>query len=258
MTPDSERKERILVVEDEADLSSSLAYALTANGYETKTADRGKIALAALDTFRPDLVLLDLMLPDISGLDVCRELRKKVDTEQPAVIVVSARAQEIDRVVGLEVGADDYVVKPFSVRELMLRVEARLKTRRAVLGVAAAGTETRAVGEEEGDEKDQFILRNLRVDGRAYRLFVNDEELHVSPIEMKLLLFLFRAPGHTRTRRELLTEVWGYHPDVASRTVDTHIKRLRDKLGAAGPLLETVRGVGYRLSDAHAVVANRE
>jgi two-component system phosphate regulon response regulator PhoB len=170
-----------------------------------------------------------------------------VDTVQPAVIVVSARAQEIDRVVGLEVGADDYVVKPFSVRELMLRVEARLKTRRALLDMTTAESESRA--ETSGDEEEQFILRNLRVDGRTYRLFVDDQEIHVSPLEMKLLLFLLRAPGHMRTRRELLTEVWGYHPDVTSRTVDTHIKRLRDKLGAATDLLQTIRGVGFRLAD---------
>lgn len=237
-------KERVLVVDDEPDLSSSMAYALAANGYEAHAVDRGSLALAAMDTFHPDLILLDLMLPDISGLEVCRQVRKKTDVAQPAVIVVSARTQEIDRVVGLEVGADDYVVKPFSVRELMLRVEARLKTRRALLGATVRNSDTQTT-----DSAEQFVLRNLHVDGKAYRLYVDSEEVHLSPLEMKLLLFLFQAPGHMRTRRELLTEVWGYHPEVASRTVDTHIKRLRDKLGAATDLLQTVRGVGFRLAD---------
>jgi len=137
------------------------------------------------------------------------------------------------------------VVKPFSVRELMLRVDARVKTRRALLG---AGSPASADAKPDSPQ-EHFALRNLKVDGAAHRLFVDDQEVHVSPLEMKLLIFLFRAPGQMRTRRDLLTEVWGYHPDVASRTVDTHIKRLRDKLGAASDLLQTVRGVGFRLAD---------
>jgi two-component system phosphate regulon response regulator PhoB len=225
-------------------LSSSLAYALRANGYEAQVADRGELALGALEVFRPDLVLLDLMLPDMSGLEICRRLRKAGSTNQPAVIILSARAQEIDRVVGFEIGADDYVVKPFSVRELMLRIEARLKTRRAVVDV---GVEQLSTSVEKSGQI--FNLRNLRVDESAHRVFVDDKEVHVSALEMKVLIFLFRSPGRMRTRRELLTEVWGYHPEVASRTVDTHIKRLRDKLDTAADLLQTVRGVGFRLAD---------
>lgn len=244
MPLEPDRKQRVLVVEDEDDLRTLLSYALASAGYETQAADRGKVALAALDSFRPDLVLLDLMLPDISGLDVCRHLRRTTSIRQPAVIIVSARAQEIDRVVGLEVGADDYVVKPFSVRELMLRVEARLKSRQALM--AASEEAARAEAERIGDS---FQLRNLRLDGIGHRLFVDRAEVHVSPLEMKLLAFLFQAPGRMRTRRELLTGVWGYHPDITSRTIDTHIKRLREKLGTAADLLQTVRGVGFRLAD---------
>jgi len=236
------RKDRVLVVEDEADLSSSLAYALRANGYDAHVADRGDLAMGALDSFRPDLVLLDLMLPDMSGLEICRKVRSSDDSVQPAVIILSGRAQEIDRVVGFEIGADDYVTKPFSVRELMLRIEARLRMRKAASEAASVKLEAAR------DPSAAFSLRNLRVDEPSHRVFVDGSEVHVSALEMRVLVFLFRSPGHMRTRRELLTEVWGYHPEVASRTVDTHIKRLRDKLGAAADLLQTVRGVGFRLS----------
>ena len=244
MESQNARKERVLVVEDEVDISDSLAYALRASGYEVLVADRGTLALEALDTFLPDLVLLDLMLPDMSGIDICRRLRNSKSPKQPVVIIVSARAQEVDRVVGFEIGADDYVAKPFSIRELILRIEARLKAREAVMGTAAAQEAAR------GQKSPKvFVLRNLRVDESAHRAFVDDKEIHVSALEMRLLLNLLRAPSLMRTRRELLTDVWGYHPEVASRTVDTHIKRLRDKLDTAADLLQTVRGVGFRLAD---------
>jgi two-component system phosphate regulon response regulator PhoB len=240
----SSHKDRILVVEDEVDLSSSLAYALNANGYEAQIAGRGELAIQALDTFKPDLVLLDIMLPDMSGLEICRKLRGSANPRQPAVIILSARVQEIDRVVGFEVGADDYVVKPFSVRELMLRIEARLRMRKAA-------TEASSLKAAVSADKSvvTFTLRNLHVDESAHRVFVDTSEIHVSALEMRVLVYLFKSPGRMRTRRELLTEVWGYHPEVASRTVDTHIKRLRDKLGTAADLLQTVRGVGFRLAD---------
>jgi two-component system phosphate regulon response regulator PhoB len=237
-------KERMLVMEDEVDISSSLAYALRASGYQVRVADCGASALEALESFLPDLVLLDLMLPDMSGADICRRLRQAGGPAQPAVVILSARAQEVDRVVGFEIGADDYVAKPFSVRELMLRVEARLKARRAAMGAAVARE-----AESGPANLRVFSLRNLRVDESAHRAFVDEKEIHVSALEMRLLLNIFRSPSLMRTRRELLTEVWGYHPDVASRTVDTHIKRLRDKLDTAADLLQTVRGVGFRLAE---------
>jgi len=240
----SSAKERVLVVEDEADLSSSLAYALRANGYEAQVADCGQVAMQALEAFQPDLVLLDIMLPDMSGLEICRKVRTSPSARQPAVVILSARVQEIDRVVGFEVGADDYVVKPFSVRELMLRIEARLRMRKAVSEAAVA-----AAPAMTDKASGAFTLRNLRVDEAAHRVFVDDSEVHVSALEMRVLVYLFKSPGRMRTRRELLTDVWGYHPEVTSRTVDTHIKRLRDKLGTAADLLQTVRGVGFRLAD---------
>jgi two-component system phosphate regulon response regulator PhoB len=236
-------KERVLVVEDEADLSGSLAFALRAKGYDVLVADRGTRALEALGSFRPDLVLLDLMLPDMSGIEICRHLRQSPDRRQPSVIILSARTDEMDRVVGFEVGADDYVAKPFSLRELTLRVEARLRTRKAVL---AASTASPSLPNAEG----RFLrLRNLAVDESAHRVFVDDHEIHLSALEMRLLLYLLQTSGRMHTRKELLTDVWGYHPEVTSRTVDSHIKRLRDKLGAAADLLQTVRGVGFRMAD---------
>jgi len=244
MIAEPSEKERVLVVEDESDLSSTLAYALRAEGYDAQVADRGESALGALQSFSPDLILLDLMLPDMSGLDICRTVRGRQDVHPPAIIMVTARGQEIDRVVGFEVGADDYVVKPFSVRELMLRIEARLRARKAAL---ERPTEVPRES-EASDQASDFVLSNLRVDTTAHRVFVNESEIHVSALEMKLLVEMFRSPGRMLTRRQLLTKVWGYHPDVASRTVDTHMKRLRDKLGDAAPLLQTVRGVGFRLS----------
>ncbi len=237
-------KDRVLVVEDEADLSGSLAFALRAKGYDVLVADRGESALVALESFRPDLVLLDLMLPDMSGIEICRHLRNSADRRQPSVIILSARTDEVDRVVGFEVGADDYVPKPFSLRELTLRVEARLRTRKAMLEAGKApATESRP---EVGSV---WRLRNLAVDEAAHRVFVDDKEIHLSALEMRLLLYLLRAPGKMRTRKELLTDVWGYHPEVTSRTVDSHIKRLRDKLGSASELLQTVRGVGFRMAE---------
>jgi two-component system phosphate regulon response regulator PhoB len=236
----SSARERVLVVEDEADLSSSLAFALRANGYQVEVADRGQTAMLVLESFKPDLVLLDIMLPDMSGLEICRKVRSSSWPGQPAVIILSARVQEIDRVVGFEVGADDYVPKPFSVRELILRVEARLRMRKAVREAATPPSTS---------DGSSHVLRNLRVDEAAHQVFVDDCEVHVSALELRVLVHLFRSPGRMRTRRELLTDVWGYHPDVATRTVDTHIKRMRDKLGTAADLLQTVRGVGFRLGD---------
>jgi two-component system phosphate regulon response regulator PhoB len=244
MAAEPPRRNRILIVEDEVDLSSSMAYALRAHGYEAQIADRGESAMRALDDFHPDLVLLDLMLPDMSGLEVCRRLRSSSRADQPAVIIVSARAQEIDRVVGFEIGADDYVVKPFSVRELILRIEARLKSRRARSESPATGA-VPAIAETE----KSLALGILKVDESGHRVFVANDEVHVSALEMRVLAYLFHSPGRMRTRRELLTEVWGYHPEVSSRTVDTHIKRIRDKLGVAAGYLQTVRGVGFRLAD---------
>ncbi len=251
---------RVLVVEDEPDLTELLTFNLQAGGYKVETANTGARALVEIDTFLPDVVLLDLMLPDMLGTEICRRIRAQADRNQPAVIMLTAKGEEIDRVVGFEVGADDYVVKPFSMRELLLRVNAcfRSSVPAAVGSVAGqpAGAPDAVAGGAERRRK--YLVGPLTIDVDGHHVFVDGKEIHLSVIEMRLLTYLVEHRGRLCSRDDLLEDVWGYKPDVSTRTVDTHIKRLRDKLGAAGPLLETVRGVGYRLSDAHAVVANRE
>ncbi len=223
----------ILIVEDEPDLASTLEYTLQREGYQTRLAGTGAAALAALrQEPLPDLILLDLMLPDISGLEICRQVRSEGATAQIAILMLTAKGEEIDRVVGFEVGADDYVVKPFSVRELVLRIAALLR---------------RSGGAEASEEAITF--GRLRLDGSAHRTWLDDEEITLTALEFKLLELLMSRRGRVQTRDTLLTDVWGYVADVTTRTVDTHVKRLREKLGPAGSYVETVRGVGYRFRD---------
>ena len=197
------------------------------------------------------------MLPDMLGTEICRRIRAQTDKAQPAVIMLTAKGEEIDRVVGFEVGADDYVVKPFSMRELLLRVNACFRS-----GTPAApstgGGATPPAGQTTSEKRRKYIVGPLTIDVDGHHVFVAGKEIHLSVIEMRLLTYLVEHRGRLCSRDDLLEDVWGYKPDVSTRTVDTHIKRLRDKLGAAGPLLETVRGVGYRLSDTHTVVSNHD
>ena len=233
--PARPRRGRVLLVEDEQDLVSSLSYSLHAAGYQVASALDGTTALRLATEQPPDIVLLDLMLPDISGLEICRRIRASRQP-QPIVIMVTARGEEADRVVGFEEGADDYLVKPFSVRELVLRMEAR---QRALLDESASQSAAHNMG--------QIAIGCLEVDSDSHQVFVRGNEVHVSALEMRLLLHLLEVPGKVRYRRQLLTEVWGYHPEVSSRTLDTHVKRLRQKLAEAGSYIHTVRGVGYRI-----------
>ncbi len=258
MTGTKGTERRVLVVEDEPDLTELLTFNLQAGGYKVETANTGARALAEIDSFVPDVVLLDLMLPDMLGTEICRRIRAQSDKNQPAVIMLTAKGEEIDRVVGFEVGADDYVVKPFSMRELLLRVNACFRSNTGPVATqnAPSGPADAATGSP--DRRRKYLVGPLTIDVDGHHVFVEGKEIHLSVIEMRLLTYLVEHRGRLCSRDDLLEDVWGYKPDVSTRTVDTHIKRLRDKLGAAGPLLETVRGVGYRLSDAHAVVANRE
>ena len=224
----------ILIVEDEHDLLTTLEYSLQREGYRTRTASTGIDALnaAALEPM-PALVLLDLMLPDLSGNEVCRRLKKDEKTKEIPVVMVTAKAEEIDRVVGFEVGADDYVVKPFSMRELILRVAVILKR--------SKGT---------ADVVDDIVFGTLRIDRPGHRVWVGDQELKLTALEFRLLTTFYERRGRVQSRERLLTDVWGYQAEVTTRTVDTHMKRLREKLGAAGEYIETVRGVGYRFRAA--------
>jgi two-component system phosphate regulon response regulator PhoB len=246
----TEPSRKVLVVDDEQDLLDLLSYNFQASGYHVKTAASGSAAIAELDSFSPDVVLLDLMLPDMPGTDVCRRIRNS-EGRQPVVIMVSAKGEEIDRVVGFELGANDYVVKPFSTRELILRTNALLRSTRSE---ATAAT---PVSEDARRIKRRILtIGPLTIDADAHRVFVAGEEIHVSALEMRFIADLVKHRGRVRSREDLLEEVWGYSPAATTRTVDTHVKRLRDKLQSAGGLLETVRGAGYRLSDAYEMIAS--
>ena len=245
---------RVLVIEDEPDIRDLLSYNLQAGGFQVKTADTGTRGLALFETFAPDVILLDLMLPDVPGTEVCRRIRARTSGAQPAIIVLTAKGEEIDRVVGFEVGADDYVVKPFSVRELLLRVNAVLRGR----GGAGVATGIPAAPPSGEANRKKYTVGPLRVDVDGHYVFVKQSEIHVSAIEMRLLVYLISHRGRVRSREDLLEDVWGYKPGVSTRTVDTHVKRLRDKLGTAGGLIETVRGTGYRLADSYPVLVEGE
>ncbi|MFN3200818.1 MAG: response regulator transcription factor [Bradymonadia bacterium] len=225
---------RILVVDDEPDITTALQYAFELHGYTVMVAHDGVTALEIAEgPNTPELVILDLMLPDMPGTEICRRLRRSERTQHVPVLILSARSEEIDRVVGFEVGADDYVVKPFSTREVMLRVKALL--RRARLN------DTAPVEESFGP---------LRLDSGAHRAWVNTEELELTALEFRLLSTFLARRGVVQTRDVLLTDVWGLPAGMRTRTVDTHIRRLRDKLGVVGTYVETVRGVGYRFRAA--------
>jgi two-component system phosphate regulon response regulator PhoB len=222
---------RILVVEDERDIAALVAYHLTKEGYRVLTAGGGPEALEAAAQERPDLIVLDLMLPGLSGYDVLRELRRHPEIGDVPVVVLTARREEPDRIRGLELGADDYVTKPFSPQELVLRIGAVLRRAQAP-AVAGSGR----------------ILRGgpITVDVDAMRVAVDGEEVQLTPTEYRLLISLLERRGRVQSRQQLLESAWDIHVRIETRTVDMHVQRLRAKLGAAGHLIETVRGFGYR------------
>jgi two-component system, OmpR family, phosphate regulon response regulator PhoB len=231
MVETSSSMARILVVEDEADLQEVLSYNLRQAGHEATIVGTGQEALARVAADLPDLVLLDLMLPDMAGTDVCRALKSDPTTRHLPVVMLTAKSEEIDRVVGFELGADDYVVKPYSMRELTLRLQAILRRR-------AAPT----------DGPGLTSFGRLRIDREGHRVWVDGDEIALTALELRLLCTLYDRRGRVQSRAVLLDEVWRMSSDVNTRTVDTHVKRLREKLGDAGAYLETVRGVGYRFT----------
>lgn len=223
-------KKKILIVEDEADIRELLRYHLEREGFEVLEAADGPAGLTLARAEQPALMLLDVMLPGMDGFDVLRGLATENGPAVP-VLLLTARGEEVDRVVGLTLGADDYVVKPFSVRELMLRVKAILRRQ------DRARTDT--------------VLRHhgIALDAERHRASVNDAPVELTATEFRLLEDLLRHSGAVRTREQLLNTVWGYSFEGYARTVDTHVRRLRAKLGTASAAIETVRGVGYRLKE---------
>lgn len=223
--------ERVLVVDDEPDIVALVVYHLAKAGYRVSSASTGPDALALAKRDRPALVVLDLMLPGMSGFDVLAGLRADEETAGVAVLMLTARKDEPDRIRGLELGADDYLTKPFSPQELVLRVGAIL----------------RRVGSGAVDAGSVLQVGPIRIDRSAHRVTVNDLEVELTPTEYKLLLMLAERRGRLQARAHLLETVWDAAPDIQTRTVDMHIQRLRTKLHPAGDLIETVRGFGYRL-----------
>ena len=224
-------KDHILLVEDEPDLLQTLSFNFESEGYKVSKALNGEEAMKLLE--KNDsiaMVILDLMLPDTSGLDICRHIRKTDDLKDILVIMVTAKGEEVDRVVGFEVGADDYVVKPYSVRELLLRVGGMLK---------------RSSKEKDEGDKEVLVFEDLKIDTNKHKVYISDKKLSLTSKEFKLLKHLLSKADKVQTRDNLLDKVWGYNNDVTTRTVDTHVKRLRSKIGKYGDKIETVRGEGY-------------
>ena len=224
--------DKILIVEDEPDIRSTLEYNLHRDNFQTESVGNLLDAEKILSRTNISLILLDLMLPDGSGLDLCRKLKADQSTNSIPIIILTAKDDEVDKVVGFELGADDYVTKPFSVRELILRIKAILKRK-------VQKPEVTEVEREFGE---------LRIDSDSHEVFVNGEEVSLTALEFRLLKQLVDRRGRVQTRDQLLSDVWGYSADITTRTVDTHIKRLREKLGPIGKYVQTIRGVGYKFT----------
>ena len=224
--------QKILIIEDEPDIRKTLEYNISREGYDVTCASSLSEGRQKLESASFSLLLLDLMLPDGSGLDLFRELKQDKSLSTMPVIILTAKDDEVDKVVGFELGADDYVTKPFSVRELILRVKAVLKR-----------------GERKSDNMEvQRQFGELKIDVDSHEVFVNDDHVSLTALEFKLLRQLVDRRGRVQSRDQLLSDVWGYSSDVTTRTVDTHIKRLREKLGDMGKYVQTIRGVGYKFT----------
>ena len=224
---------KILVIEDEPDIRRNLEYNITREGYNVLTAASLSEAEHIVNKQLVSLILLDLMLPDGSGLELCKKLKANSETEAIPIIILTAKDDEVDKVVGFELGADDYVTKPFSVRELILRIKAVLKR-----------------GQKDSNEivEVERQFGDLRIDIESHEVHVDSKLVELTALEFKLLNELVDKRGRVQSRDQLLSEVWGYNAEVTTRTVDTHIKRLREKLGPMGKYVQTIRGVGYKFS----------
>ena len=224
---------KILIIEDEPDIRRNLEYNLGREGFNASSVATLDGAYEKINSKKFDLILLDLMLPDGSGLELCKKIKSNSETEATPVVILTAKDDEVDRVVGFELGADDYVTKPFSVRELILRVKAILKR---------SDTKTKEVVEVERQFGD------LKIDVDSHEVHVDSKLIELTALEFRLLKELVDKRGRVQSRDQLLSEVWGYNAEVTTRTVDTHIKRLREKLGSMGKYVQTIRGVGYKFS----------
>ena len=224
---------QVLIIEDEPDIRKTIDYNLTKESFTVVQAGSIEEGEKALASNQIDVIILDLMLPDGSGLTLCRDIKSDDKTKHIPIIILTAKTEEVDRVVGFELGADDYVTKPFSVRELILRVKAILK---------------RGPTSNNNSEDDEYSFGELTLNFEAHQAYINGNEISLTALEFRLLKHLIDRKGRVQTRDQLLEDVWGYSSNVTTRTVDTHIKRLREKLGSVGNHIQTIRGVGYRFS----------
>ncbi|GAB4240673.1 MAG: response regulator transcription factor [Candidatus Methylacidiphilales bacterium] len=224
---------KILVIDDEPDVLDILAINLKAAGFSVVTADNGSVGLNKAKSEVPALIVLDLMLPQMSGIEVCKALRRDSATAKIPIIMLTAKSDEVDRIVGLELGADDYVAKPFSPREIVLRIQSVLR---------------RSSGAQEPLER--LKIGNLHLDHARHEVLLNGAPIVLTHTEFKLLAILMERRGRVQSRDRLLNDVWGYESVIDTRTVDTHIRRLREKLGEAAHYIETIRGVGYRITES--------
>ncbi len=226
-------KETILVVDDEPDAVELIEFNLKQSGYRVITAEDGTEALQKARQAQPSLIILDVMLPEVDGLEVCKILRRDQVTESIPILMLTAKAGEVDRILGLELGADDYVTKPFSPRELVLRIKSLLRRGKA--------------GEEA---KEQIQIGELFIDVPKHVVLVGEDEIDLTITEFKLLTIMAQRRGRVQSRDNLLQDVWGYESAIDTRTVDTHVRRLREKMGEAARFIATVRGVGYRFVES--------
>ena len=225
--------ERILIVEDDKNISQLVTYNLEKEGFTCTGTVTGEEALDILDREHVDLILLDIMLPEMDGLDVCKNIKQEKKLSTIPIIMLTARGEETDRIVGFELGVDDYIVKPFSPRELVLRVKAILKRSKRAEAIST----------------DILIADKIKIDISRHKVFVDKKEIELTLLEFNLLVVLMQRRGRVQSREQLLNDLWNISADVTTRTIDTHIKRLRQKLGKMGILIETVRGIGYRFNE---------
>jgi two-component system phosphate regulon response regulator PhoB len=224
----------ILVVEDEPDINKTVSYNIANEGLKPLSALNLSEAESYISSNNISLIILDLMLPDGSGLDFCKKLKSSNAYSDIPIIIVTAKDDEVDKVVGFELGADDYVTKPFSVRELILRIKAILKRN------------SKDITQNTSSKIQTFGILSINED--SHEVFINDDEITLTALEFKLLKHLLDRRGRVQTRDQLLSDVWGYSAHITTRTVDTHVKRLREKMGVMGKHVQTIRGVGYRFS----------
>lgn len=223
---------KILIIDDEPDVADMVAINLKAEGYKILLAENGETGLAKAKAEAPHLIVLDLMLPKMSGLEVCKALKRDATTSRIPIIMLTAKSDEVDRIVGLELGADDYVTKPFSPRELLLRIQSMLRR-------TSAG----------GEKQERLKVGDILLDHSRHEVLVRNQKIKLTATEFRLLAILMERRGRVQTRDRLLNDVWGYESVIDTRTVDTHVRRLREKLGPVADYVETVRGVGYRMSE---------